>query len=191
MLASRTALRATTRNGRVQSLLRPARRRLESTSRYSTPKYLDETTRAGIIGGLVGGAIVSLLGYSYYRYSGTATVINTVKSAKSKFESTIKESTEKAPAPNEAIQWLRQTAKSYASYIPGAQAYVDSAFDDIGAIQKKHGEEVNNIVNEAYDELNDATTKGVSLDTAAKAWDIIQVCARLSPGRREFQASGL
>lgn len=189
MFASRTGLRAT-RNVRVQSLLRPARR-LESTGRYSRPKYSDESIRAGIIGGLVGGGIVSILGYAYYRSSGTATVVNAVKSAKSKIDTTFKKSTEKAPAPNGAIQWLRQTATSYASYIPGAQAYVNSAFDDLEAIQKKHGEEVDKIVNEAYEKLKDATKKGVSLDTLAKAWDIMQVCARFSPGRRAFLDSSL
>ena len=170
MLASRAALRAT-RTARVQPILRTAPRRLQSTS---TPQTSSNYT-PGIVGGLIGGGIVTILGYSYYHYSGASTFINTASAARTKFEAAFKKSTETAPKPNEAIQWLRATATSYAGFIPGAKGYVDSAFDDIDAIQQKHGDEVNKIVEDAYVELKDVGKQGMSMDTVTKVWDVLQV----------------
>jgi hypothetical protein len=182
MLASRTALRAT-RKVRVQSLVRTARR-LESTSTSSASQSSSSASPA-IIGGIVGGGIVSVLGYGYYHYSGAKTFVDTAHTAKSKFETAFKKSTEQAPAPNEAIQWLRETATSYAGFIPGAKGYVNSAFDDIDAIQKKHGDEVNAIVKDAYNQLKDVSNEGASLDAVTKAWDVIQVSSNL-PSRQRY-----
>jgi hypothetical protein len=109
-----------------------------------------------------------------------STFINSAHSAKSKFEAAFEKSIEQAPPPNEAIQWLRETATSYAGFIPGAKGYVNSAFDDIEAVQKKHGDEVNKIVKDAYDQLKDVSEENASLDTVAKAWDVVQVYENLS-----------
>lgn len=172
MLASRTALR-TSRNVRIQPCLRNARR-LESTS-TSTAAPSQSSSTPAIIGGLIGGGITLLGGYGWYHYSGASTFVNTAHAAKSKFEAAFKKSTESAPEPNEAIQWLRQTATSYAGFIPGAKGYVNSAFDDIDAIQKKHGDEVNKIVSNAYTELKDVSKKGTNLEAASDAWEVLQV----------------
>lgn len=83
----------------------------------------------------------------------------------------------KASAPNdssEALQWFRQTATSYAGFIPGAKGVVDSAFNDIDAVRNKHGDEVDKIVRNAYNELKEASNKGLSLDTAQRAGQILQ-----------------
>ena len=76
--------------------------------------------------------------------------------------------------PNEAIEWLRSTAKSYAGIIPGASGYIDSAFDDIDAIRQKHAKEVDGIVREAYNELKDVSQEGMTISAATKAWEILQ-----------------
>ena len=172
MLASRTAFRAS-RNLRIQPLLRNARR-LESTSTSSSSEVQSSAAPA-VIGGLIGGMITLLGGYGYYRYSGASTFVNAAHQARSKFESAFKKSTEQAPEPNEALQWLRQTATTYAGFVPGAKGYVNSAFDDLDAIQKKRGDEVNKIVNNAYNELKETSKKGASLDTVSDAWTIIEV----------------
>jgi len=81
---------------------------------------------------------------------------------------------ESAPEPNEALDWLRNTALSYAVFIPGARSYVDSAFNDIDAVRAKHGDEVDNIIREAYDEMKDVVKNGeMSLMTAEKGWYVI------------------
>ena len=77
--------------------------------------------------------------------------------------------------PNQAIEWFRSTAKSYAGLIPGASGYIDSAFNDIDAVRQKHGKEVDSIIKEAYSELKDISTKqGMTIDTASKSWEVLQ-----------------
>ena len=94
---------------------------------------------------------------------------NTVKSYSQKIKSSSPDF-----EPNEAIEWLRSTAKSYAGIIPGVSGYIDSAFDDIDAIRAKHGKEVDGIVREAYNELKDVSQEGMTISAATKAWEILQ-----------------
>ncbi|MCJ1300744.1 hypothetical protein MMC08_003541 [Hypocenomyce scalaris] len=169
MFASRTAVRAT-RVLRVRSTLRNAR--LESTSSSSSS---GSSYSPALIGGVAGGAVTFLGGYTWYHFSGAKTLVNTMHETKSYMDKASKQLKESVPEPNEALKWLRQTASSYAAFIPGAKGYVDSAFDDLDAIRNKHGEEVDNIVKDAYNELKGVTQeKGMSVETAKKAWDIIQ-----------------
>lgn len=100
--------------------------------------------------------------------------MNTARKAEDVFKSYGRQLKESSPEPNEALEWLRSTAKSYAAFIPGAKGYVDSAFDDLDAVRNKHGKEVDNIVKEAYGELKDISQEGMSVTTATKAWDILQ-----------------
>lgn len=51
---------------------------------------------------------------------------------------------------------------------------MDSAFDDLDKVQQSHGKEVENIVNNAYEELKDATKSGMSVETASKTWEILE-----------------
>ena len=87
----------------------------------------------------------------------------------------VKHLKESSPEPNEALQWLRQTATSYVAIIPGAKYYVDSAFNDIDAIHAKHAGEVDKIVKEAYNELKEVSQEAsMSLESAGKVWEILQ-----------------
>jgi hypothetical protein len=105
------------------------------------------------VGGLVGGGSVTLLGYAYYHYSGASTIVNITYSAKQKFEDALKKSTEKIPEPNEVIQWLRKTVTSYAGFVPCGKNFVNTAFGDIEAIQRKYPEKVDGIITNAYNEV--------------------------------------
>ena len=58
--------------------------------------------------------------------------------------------------------------------IPGASGYVDSAFNDLDAVRKKHGKEVDDIIKEAYGELKDISQEGMSVTAATKAWGVLQ-----------------
>ena len=51
---------------------------------------------------------------------------------------------------------------------------MDSAFDDLDKVQQNHGKEVENIVNNAYKELKNATKSGMSVETASKTWEILE-----------------
>jgi gas vesicle protein len=114
------------------------------------------------------------IGYLFYRQSGAREFVIATKTTKDYAKSASQKLKEKTPEPNEALDWLRSTAQSYSAFIPGARAYVDAAFNDLDAVRSKHGEEVDNIVREAYDELRDVAGKGeLSLLTAQKAWNVM------------------
>jgi hypothetical protein len=172
MLAStpRVAVRST----RALRAVRTPRRlnaRFQSTS---TPQPATNSGSSHVVAGLAGGSLVFLAGYGYYHFSGAKTIVNTIHSTKSTFESAFKKSTEKAPAPNEAIQWLKDTVSGYTKIIPGSQSYVDSAFNDLETIHKQHGPEVEAIIKETYDDLKDVTKAGASWEAATQAYSVLQ-----------------
>jgi len=117
---------------------------------------------------------VFLAGYGYYQTSSIKTVVNAAQATKNEFNALGKKLQDSAPEPNQALKWLRSTATSYASFIPGAKTYVDSAFNDLDKIQAKHGQEVDDIVNKAYKDLKDVSKGGVNMNTASKSWEIIE-----------------
>ncbi|KAM0803618.1 hypothetical protein BDR22DRAFT_41780 [Usnea florida] len=170
------SLRAASRLSRttcVRSSLRQIRH--ESNTSNSSSGGLSQS----LIGGLAGGGLVFLGGYTYYHYSGkqsfgAKTLVNTARKTEDAFKGYAKQLKESSPEPNEALEWLRSTARSYAAFIPGASGYVDSAFNDLDAVRIKHGKEVDNIVKEAYGELKDISQEGMSVTTATKAWGALQ-----------------
>lgn len=114
------------------------------------------------------------MGYGYYYFSGAREAVNAASSTKNQFNKIKQSIQESAPEPNEALKWLRSTATSYAAFVPGAKAYVDSAFNDLDQVQAKHGKEVEEIVNNAYRELKDASKNGLSVETATKSWSVLE-----------------
>lgn len=133
-----------------------------------------QTGSSGLVGGIAGGALVFALGYGYYSYSGAKTIVDTASSTKKKFAEITQTMKEKAPEPNEALKWFRQTATSYAAFIPGGKHYVDAAFNDLDKIEQKHRGELDKIVKNAYSDMQEATKSGLTMETAAKTWEILQ-----------------
>ncbi|PMD48221.1 hypothetical protein L207DRAFT_559925 [Hyaloscypha variabilis F] len=168
MIASRTVARATARQ------LRP--RNAHRQLRFATTNQQTATVggSSGLVGGLAGGGLVFLAGYAYYHFSGAKSIVNTASATKQQLTSLTKSIQNSSPEPNEALQWLKSTATSYAAFIPGAKPYVENAFTDLETIQEKHGDEVNKIVERTYNELKDASKSGVSMETASKSWEILQ-----------------
>ncbi|KAH7395242.1 hypothetical protein DE146DRAFT_659581 [Phaeosphaeria sp. MPI-PUGE-AT-0046c] len=125
--------------------------------------------------GAASGALASVaVGYIFYRTSGARDVVMASKKTKEYVNSATQKIKETTPEPNEALAWLRNATQSYAAFIPGAKDYVDSAFDDLDAVREKHGDEVDSIIREAYDEMRGVLSHGdVSLVTAHKTWDIL------------------
>lgn len=121
-------------------------------------------------------------GYLWYSFSGAKSVVNSVSSAKSYVDTAFKKTTEAAPEPNQAVKWLRDTVTSYTRMIPGASIYVDKAFDDLDKIREKHGDEVDKIITNTYNELKKTTQKGFSVEAATDAWDILQKCLKRISG---------
>ncbi|KAK0267272.1 hypothetical protein LTR35_016445 [Friedmanniomyces endolithicus] len=128
----------------------------------------------GTVSGLVGGSIAC---YVWYQASGMASAAKTAKQAKSyvdsatnQLKSTFKDIT---PDANESIQFLHETANKYARWLPGGKQYVDKVFEDLEIIRKNHGDEVDNIVREAYGELRDVSKQGMNLQTMSQSWDVL------------------
>ncbi|EOA86743.1 hypothetical protein ACJQWK_08327 [Exserohilum turcicum] len=174
--------RQATQNARcaARCARRPAARVANPQYRAQQPRF--QSTQSGNSGpgshaaiGAASGALAAVtVGYIFYRQSGARDVVMASKTAQGYVKSASQKIKEQTPEPNEALQWLRQAAQSYAAFIPGARGYVDSAFDDLDAIRAKHGNEVDQIVREAYEEMRQVLGKGdMSLVTAHKTWDVI------------------
>ncbi|KIV94519.1 hypothetical protein PV10_02279 [Exophiala mesophila] len=156
----------------------PRNVRFQSSTGPSSGQASSAGSSSALIGGIAGGTVAILGGYLWYSISGAKSVVNSVHSAKSYVDGAFKKTTEAAPEPNQAVQWLRETVTSYTCLIPGASTYVDKAFEDLDKIREKHGDEVDKTINETYNELKGVTKKGVSLDALAEGWDILQKCLK-------------
>merc|ERR1712000_12770 len=155
----------------------PRNARFQSTNTSNASSSSSSPASSGaLMGGLAGGATALLVGYTWYHFSGAKSVVNSVHQAKSYVNSAFKKTTESAPEPNQAVEWPRDTVKSYTKMIPGASKYVDSAFEDLEKIRQKHGEEVDQIIKDTYNELKGVTNKGFSVEAVSQAWDVIQKC---------------
>lgn len=165
------SIRATARAGRtarVHPHYRPLRQ--QSTQASSDGGVLSDSAA----GGLIGGSTVFFLGYCYYDFSGTKTLVNAARETQASFQQYKDQLKQSAPESSEALQWLRRTAYSYVTFIPGGYGYVDNVFNDIDAIQRKHGGEVDQIVKELYKEFKGISNESLSVDTAQKAWGILE-----------------
>ncbi|RVX68541.1 hypothetical protein B0A52_07965 [Exophiala mesophila] len=177
---SRVALRST-RAVRARPTLRvrqPRYVRFQSGTGSSSGQASSGGSNGALIGGIAGGTVAFLGGYLWYSISGAKSVVNSLHSAKSYVDGAFKKTTEAAPEPNQAVQWLRETVTSYTRLIPGASTYVDKAFEDLDKVREKHGDEVDKTINETYNELKGVTKKGVSLEAFAEGWDILQKCLK-------------
>lgn len=178
--------RQATQNARfaARCARRPAGRVANPRFRVEQPRFAstEPATASGnsgagtsaAIGAVSGASAALLVGYIFYRQSGAKDVVAAAKSTKQYVNSATQKIKEQTPPPNEALAWLRNAAQSYAAFIPGAKGYVDSAFDDLDAIRAKHGDEVDQIIREAYDEMRTVLGNGdLSLVTAHKTWEVI------------------
>lgn len=176
-IVSRSAtrsVRAPTTQRFNQNVLRSTRRFESSNASTNASPAKSGGSAGAIAGGVAGGVGAAVLGYTWYYLSGTKSVVDSARSTKHYFDNSFKSITDKAPEPSQAVQWLKQTVTGYTKMIPGANQYVEQAFQDIEKVQEKHGDEVNKIVKDTYDELKGITKAGVSVAAATQAWDILQ-----------------
>lgn len=175
--------RQATQNARfaARCARRPAARAANPKFRTQQPRFQSTaseqaagTASPAVVGALTGTLATLTVGYIAYRQSGAYQLVQASNSTKNYVNTATKKIKESTPEPNEALEWLRNAAQSYAAFIPGAKGYVDSAFDDLDAIRAKHGDEVDAIVREAYDDMRKVLSNGdLSLVTAHKTWDVI------------------
>ncbi|CAL1706825.1 unnamed protein product [Somion occarium] len=110
--------------------------------------------------------------YSYYHFSGAKKAVESAKSAHQYFQQTTQSIKEKAPKnPNEVIEFIRRVAKSQLGLIPGASSYVDSTLDTLDDLRETHGDDVNSILTDTYNEIQDilqGKDSGADLQTGMK-----------------------
>lgn len=170
-MLSRTALRA--RAVRVPSIARHNAR-----GRFASSAAPETSSGAGALtGGLAGATAALAIGYGWYHFSGAKTAMQTaqqaqgyIDSAKNSFKVQLQD---KTPETGQAIEQLKSVALSYAGWVPGGRDYVETAFKDIDAIKNKHGEEVENIVREAYEEIRNVSKKGANMETASETYSVL------------------
>ena len=145
-----------------------------SSSPTSTSTNSSGGGQGALYGALAGGTTALVGGYLWYRFSGAKQVSDTVRTTKQYFDSVVEKTKASAPPSNEALPWMKQQATFYAGFVPGGSQIVNSAFKDIETVHEKHLDEVDKIINEAYGELKDVTSKGLSVDAAYQAWSILE-----------------
>ncbi|KAJ5320052.1 hypothetical protein PENANT_c025G05382 [Penicillium antarcticum] len=161
---------------------RSARQQLRCKARFINSRFQSTASNAAstssnpaLIGGLAGGAVAFVTGYTWYHFSGAKTLVNTSKQTQAYIDQTKQTIAQKTPEPNEAFKWVRDTIKSYAVFIPGARGYIDTVFDDLDKIRNDHGNEFDEVVKNAYMELKDLSNKeGLNIDSASKALVVLQ-----------------
>ncbi|EEB98082.1 hypothetical protein MPER_02473, partial [Moniliophthora perniciosa FA553] len=92
---------------------------------YTRPGDIAASTRSSRLGpitthllaGLAGGGLVVGAGYAYYHLSGIKNAIDTAKQVKQYLVQTRDSVVQRHP--NEAVEYLRKVAKSYATLVPG------------------------------------------------------------------------
>jgi hypothetical protein len=110
-----------------------------------------------------------------YHFSGAKSAVNSISQTRQYANQVTEKVKQKAPEPNQALQWLRETAQAYAGLIPGARGYVDKALDDFDRIYEKHGSEVDRLISETHEELRQvANEKGASVEGMYAAWSVLE-----------------
>ena len=152
---------------------RAPRIRFQSTSSNAGPT----SSRSHITTGLVSGTAAAVIAYGIFILTPAGRVQRRINSAVYEADKTYKDAAAKfqqnTPSTQQALDSLRETAYTYAAFIPGGRGYVDTAFKDLDALREGHGEEVDKIVSDTYEELKEVSKGGLSTDTLSKALDAI------------------
>lgn len=153
---------------RAQRFRTPLQRRFQSTTNENARSF-----HPAAVGGVAGSVTAFATCYIWYQFSGTKTLVKGAQDTKKYLDQVQAKFQEAAPDPNEALKWLRQTASTYAGFVPGASGVVNTAFDELDSIHDSHRDEVDKIIHDAYNELKELSKKGLNVDSAKQGWEII------------------
>jgi hypothetical protein len=154
---------------------RSLRHTARNARRFASTESGGSGSNPAFVGALSGGLTALVVGYGWYHFSGAKTLVHSANQTKAYFKTAQDKLKQAAPeAPDDTLQWLRETALSYGGLFPGAKMYINSAFDDLDTVRQKHGDEVDRIVKQAYGELKTTGQKEMSMETASEAWNIIE-----------------
>ncbi|OSX66568.1 hypothetical protein POSPLADRAFT_1031540 [Postia placenta MAD-698-R-SB12] len=146
--------------------------------RFQSTASGSSTAVSQVAAGATGGVVVLVGVYAWYHFSGAKTAVDASKAAANYYQETKRAIAENAPKnPNEVIEFLRKTTKSYAGLIPGASSYIDSTFDTLDQLHKTHGDDVNRVLQEGYDDIHkiiQESGNGVSVETGMKVMGVLR-----------------
>ena len=119
------------------------------------------------------------IGYAYYHTSGLKTAVQTTKEIKSYLQSSkdslLQKARESTKNPSQTLRYLRDVAKSYVAFVPGASGYVDATFDTFDELHETHADEVDKILKDVADELSKTAEEGgADVTTAARVYEILR-----------------
>ncbi|KAF9559872.1 hypothetical protein CPC08DRAFT_723654 [Agrocybe pediades] len=164
------------------TIIRPA-----SRARYASGgAYFRNALIGGAVGGVAVCGVIIGTGYSVYHFSGAKVVVDTVKPAMALMSVSKERLAERAP--KQALDSLRQAAKAYVAFFPGAGFLVDRSFDAVDGVVEEHGQEATSIIMKAYDDMLEIMQKGGNDHKASSAMEVISVARRLV---QELSALGL
>lgn len=80
--------------------------------------------------------------------------------------------------PNEALNYLRQLAKSYVAVIPGSGLVLDRLFNSVDRIVEEHREEASDILAKAQEEIDSTLKKKDELTNTELASRILTILGK-------------
>ncbi|KAL6860916.1 hypothetical protein J3F83DRAFT_747956 [Trichoderma novae-zelandiae] len=183
MISTRAATRLSLSQSRAALRAPKHQIRLQSTSSTSSSSAANaappsSSLGAGIVGGIAGAGLLYGI-YSFTPAGRTASKVNkAVKEAEKKYQEAAKKLQAATPSSSQAVDSIKQFAYSYVGWIPGGRGYVDAAFKDWETVREQHGEEADQLVNDAYKQFQDISKAGLSLEAASRAWDVLADLAK-------------
>ncbi|TGJ80797.1 hypothetical protein E0Z10_g7966 [Xylaria hypoxylon] len=176
--ARSTARTALTRSSRVGRTSCPAHARFQSSSSSSsTSSNAGGQGSSHIAAGAAGGLVAGVALYGIYLMTPSGKMHRTInkgaKEVHQKYNAAAKKLQGQTPDVDESVNYMKQFAYSYVTWVPGGKAYIDTVFKDVETLKENHREEVNQIVSDAYKQFQNLSKSGLSLETTSKAYDIL------------------
>lgn len=175
MFARTTARTALPRAARATRTTRASHIRFQSSN--SASGSTNPGSSSHFAAGLAGGVAAATLIYGVYYVSPSGKLLRGINKGSKEANKKYKEASQKlqssTPDADQAINYIKDFCYSYVTWIPGGRQVVDVTFKDVDTLRKNHGDEVNQIVNDAYRQFQDLSKSGLSLETASKAFEIL------------------
>ncbi|RYO76397.1 hypothetical protein DL766_004234 [Monosporascus sp. MC13-8B] len=175
MFARTTARTALPRAARAARIPKASQIRYQSSGSSSTSA--NDGSNSHFAAGLAGGVAAATLIYGAYYVSPSGKLIRTINKGSKETSKKYQEASQKlqstTPDADQAINYIKEFCYSYVTWVPGGRQAVDAVFKDVDTLRQNHRDEVNQLVNDAYRQVQDLSKSGLSMETASKAFDIL------------------
>ena len=157
-----------------------------TTIRYQSTQANTSAGTSHVLSGVAGGVAVLVAGYGLYSYSAAGRMHSKLNKTSKQLDNYYNEATKQfkqsTPNADQAIEYLKNYAYTYAAFIPGGRGYVDTAFKDLDTIRKDHQDEVDSILKDTYTELQQAAKAGANTDGLQKAYSAFETFSKRMGG---------